>query len=102
MKIKKESKKEETNATVEALQTHVGVQTLLEINVPHRVKITFPTGADFEDPSSQALFRGDAETFVGRVLFLAGQNRAGRCEAVGGDSFHLNILLKLHVDSPRE
>lgn len=64
--------------------------------------ITFPTGADFKDASSQALLWGDAETLIVRVLLFAGQDRAWWCEAVRWDPFHLDVFLKLHVDGPGE
>lgn len=59
---------------------------------------TFPTGTDFEEPGAQALFGADAETLVGRVLLFAGKNRTRRREAIGRDSFHIHLFLKLHVD----
>lgn len=62
--------------------------------------LTFPTGTDFEKPGAQALLRADAETLVGRVLLFAGQNRTRRREAIGRDSFHIHVFLKLHVDWP--
>lgn len=64
--------------------------------------ITFPTGADFKDASSQTLLWGDAETLIVRVLLFAGQDRGWRCEAVRWDPFHLDVFLKLHVDGPGE
>lgn len=60
--------------------------------------LTFPTGTDFEEPGAQALLWCDAEPLVGRVLLFAGQNRTWRREAIGWDSFHVHLLLKLHVD----
>lgn len=60
--------------------------------------LTFPTGADFENPGAQALFRADAETLVGRVLLFAGKNRTRWREAIGRDSLHNHVFLKLHVD----
>lgn len=69
-----------------------------EENTPGKLTFTFPTGADFQEAGSQALFGADTETLVGRVLLLAGQNRARRREAVRWDSFHLHVFLKLHVD----
>lgn len=65
-------------------------------------RLTFPTGADFEKPGAQALFWADAETLIGRVLLFAGKNWTWRREAIGRDSFHFHILLKLHVDWPAE
>lgn len=66
----------------------------------HRMTVTFPTGADFQQAGSQALLRAYAEAFVGWVLLFAGQDGARRCEAVGWDPFDLHIFLKLHVDRP--
>lgn len=64
--------------------------------------LTFPTGADFEQPGAQALFWADAEPLVGRVLLFAGQNRTRWREAIGRDSFYHHVFLKLHVDRPGE
>lgn len=61
---------------------------------------TFATGTNFEESRAQALFWGDTEPLVGRVLLFAGQNRTRRCEAIGRDSFYLHVFLKLHVDRP--
>lgn len=66
------------------------------------VTFTFPAGTDFEEAGSQALLWADAEALIGRVLLFAGQDRTRRCEAVGGDSFHLHVFLELHVDRPAE
>lgn len=66
------------------------------------VTFTFPAGTDFEEAGSQALLWADAEALIGWVLLFAGQDRRRRCEAVGGDSFHLHVFLELHVDWPRE
>lgn len=71
-------------------------------NTLGELTFTFPTGTDFQKAGSQALFWADAETLISRVLLFAGQNRAWWSEAVGWDSFHLHILLKLHVDWPGE
>jgi len=71
-------------------------------NAPHELTFTFATGADFQEAGSQALLRADAETLVSRVLLFAGKNRARGSEAVRGDSFHLHVFLKLHVDRPAE
>lgn len=62
--------------------------------------VTFATGADFQQPGSQAVSGADAETRVLRVLLLAGQDGARRREAVRRDSFHLHLFLKVHVDGP--
>lgn len=64
--------------------------------------VTFATGADFQQPGSQALFGADAETRIVRVLLLAGQDGVRRREAVRRDSFHLHLFLKFHVDGPGE
>ncbi len=71
-------------------------------NTLHKLTFTFPTGADFKKASSQALLWADAESLICWVLLFAGQNRARWCEAVGWDSFHLYVFLKLHVDRPGE
>lgn len=64
--------------------------------------LTFPAGTDFEKPGAQALFWADAETLVGRVLLFAGKNWTRRREAIGRDSFHIHVFLKLHEDWPGE
>lgn len=66
--------------------------------IPHKPTFTFPTGADFEEASSQALFWADAEPLIGWVLLFAGQNGTWWREVIGRDSFYLYIFLKLHVD----
>lgn len=68
----------------------------------NRLTLTFTTGTDFDQARSQALLGGDAKTLVGWVLLFAGKNRARWREAVGWDSLHLDLLLKLHVDGPAE